>query len=227
MARIAACVQRYLAIDKKWLRANVCRVVMEVTKRLPDFGLAVLSALVRSLELDDDIYEGVSADGSAVDAISELLVLRWDKAHNGLHSEMARLTTEAHAIAISAYEKLFRRGEDWREATVDGLGEQTAQAAVSYCLEILIDTALETAVGASGCRSCKVSLPRRSCLCADSFDQLLGCLAILVDAAGPPSAGPRIVLPGQEELAATTGNATAAEPKLRLGSIEKRSERDH
>lgn len=38
----------------------------------------------------------------------------------------------------------------------------------------------------------------------DSFDQLLGCLALLVDVDRPPIITPRIILPGQEETHAQT-----------------------
>jgi len=197
--RVSTVIEERLEINEKWPRANTCRVVEELSKLRPNFGLRVLPKLIHSLELADDIYEGVSADGSATRAVSELLVLKWAEAEEILRIEMPRLSMEAQSVLVGAYENLFRRGQTWRDETTDGLDDGVVKGAVTRCLELLNDTAQEPAVRRAAAEAIRSACAADVQLALDAFDQLLGCLAMVVEANQPPKATPTIILPGYEE----------------------------
>ena len=197
--RVAAIVEARLQIEEKWSRANTCRVVQELSKLRSEFGVRVLPSLIRSIELDDDIYDGVSGDASAIDAIAELLVLSWPKTDEIILREMPSLSVEAQSTLVGAYEKLFRRGDDWRDETTDGLDEQVVSGAVRRCLELLGDRTQAPSVRRAAAEALHSACSAGAKLALDAVDQLLGTLAIIV-ASKPPAARLGIILPGKEKL---------------------------
>ena len=200
--RVATVIEKRLEIDHKWSRANACRVVQELSKLRADFGLRVLPNVIRSLELADDIYEGVSADGSAVDAVSELLVLKWAQAEEILWREMPRLSIEAQAVLVGAYERIFGRGENWRHETTAGLDDSIVAGAVTRCLDLLNDASQEPVIRRTAAEAFRSAFRANALPALESFEQLLGCLAIVLESDHPPASRQRIIVPGSEELQA-------------------------
>jgi hypothetical protein len=202
-ARLAAHISARFEVDDKRTRANTCRIVDELCDARPAFGLEVLPPIIKSLELNDDAFGTLSADVSALGVLAKLLATQFDETHKILRSEIGKLSTDARAALIGAYERLFRLGRDWRETTHEGLDDHVVATVVSDCCELLCDAAEEPAVRRAAAEAIH-SACRAGASCAlDLFDQLLGCLALLLDSDRPLDT-PKIILPGQEKTLAET-----------------------
>jgi hypothetical protein len=189
-----------LQASRKRARANTCRVVEELSRVRPNFGLRMLPALIRSLELSDDIFEGVSADGSAINAICEIIVAEWAGGQEVLKREMPNLSVEAQAMLVDVYERFFRRGQNWRGQIPTELAPEIIDAALDHCMKLLTDAReeprLRRAAAEAVLAACRADVNAPTIL----FDQLLGCLALIAEAGAPPAPTPKIILPGQDQV---------------------------
>jgi hypothetical protein len=123
--------------------------------------------------------------------ITKLLTTCFDETHEVLRSEIGRLSTGARALLIGAYKRMFRRRRHCPETTDEGLDGRLSAAVISYCFELLSNSAEAIHAACRAGASCALDL----------FNQLLGCLALLLDSDRPLDS-PRIILPGQEKTLA-------------------------
>jgi hypothetical protein len=100
---ITAVLKARLCRNQKEVRINVGHVILSMLDEFPQIGLELTDQLIDSLELDDDIYGGESADGMACRVLAVIYSRRAEAVQQKIAEGYKRLSTEAKEQLYSVY----------------------------------------------------------------------------------------------------------------------------
>lgn len=104
-------LKEQLKSDSKHIRFNAAHVIQVLIDDFPELAKQMIDPLVDSLELEDDIYNGISADGAACQALAAIYVRHPDYAQERLSDGYGRLSSGAKEEIISVYRNIVFGGK--------------------------------------------------------------------------------------------------------------------
>lgn len=96
-------LKRRLGVDEKHIRFNAEHIVVELIDRFPMVAKELVDPLIDSLDLDDDINSGISADGAACRALAAIYFRHPEFTQEKLAEGYSRLSIEGKEIIVDVY----------------------------------------------------------------------------------------------------------------------------
>lgn len=96
-------LKRRLGVDEKHIRFNAAHIVVELIDRFPALAKELVDPLIDSLDLDDDINNGISADGAACRALAAIYFRHPEFTQEKLAEGYRRLSIEGKEIIVGVY----------------------------------------------------------------------------------------------------------------------------
>jgi hypothetical protein len=203
-----------IADNDKVRRINACGVVRSVLGHRKGIGTELLPDLVRSLELDDDMFDE-SADRTACSLLAE--VFRHEPAAvDDMHgSRLPFQSEELQALYAEVYQSVAA-GRRWREEGDQPLDpareRQSVECAFQRCLTLLQDDRLGLEARCDVPRAIESVCEDHPDIALATFESLLGTVAVLHTREKPPDPPPHLLLPGEPEPSA---GQVASESRIR------------
>lgn len=195
--RVVSTLSTLLQHSHAHVRANACETARLLAENNPSLRKRLLPAVIAMIELPEESGFDISPDHCASKYIADALVFDWAHASKVLLDETLQRSPAVRATAYGAYEKVFRRGPDWREETIDGLDTTVTDGIIHQCLTFLCDSHESPAVRRAAAEGLKSAAAARANQVVDAVDRILGAFVMISDG-GPPTPAQRIILPGRE-----------------------------
>lgn len=188
--------------NQKNRRVNACGVIAQIADHRPAVLQSLVTDLLASLELDDDVY-GESADHAAAELLARVFLSDPARVDELLAARTITASSpELRVATIGVYGQVFGSGHDWsaRQAgTPDDARRPGCEVALRRCLSWLSDESLDLEV-----RRAVVEVIDGACLwwpdvVLPAFDVLLGLTAILSLRDEPSPLPLKLIVPGEPE----------------------------
>lgn len=130
-----------LKSESKSIRFNAANVIQALIDGLPELAKQMIDPLIDSLELEDDIDNGISADGAACSTIAAIYVRHPDHTQEKLNEGHRRLSSDAKEEAVRVYRFIVLGGEK--------LSNHGQEMAVSFesCIPRIVSPLLQIVSG--------------------------------------------------------------------------------
>lgn len=133
--KVLSVIQKLLKVDEKWTRVSAAGAASYIIEKDGQFGIKIGPALLDSLSLPDDRYEGGSARGMAMHTLGKALINRPDEIDKMIQEKIEKAEAELKGEIFSAYDMVFR--ED-RRTGEDKVPKNVKSLAIKRVLETLI-----------------------------------------------------------------------------------------
>ena len=109
LASVTETLKKRLCRNQKEVRINTGHVILALLDEFPQIGLELTDPLIDSLELDDDIYGGESADGMACRVLAVIYSRQPEAVQQKIAEGYKRLSTEAKEELYGVYRFIAAR----------------------------------------------------------------------------------------------------------------------
>jgi hypothetical protein len=182
VALVVDVLKRRLKATRKDVRFNAAHIVEALLDDFPGLAQCLVDPLIDSLELDDDIANGVSADGAACRVLAAIYVRHPDSTQERLDGGYRRLSEEGKEIILQTYRCIALAVR-----ASSSLGQESVPA-FEACISRIIGPLLGVVSGSAHPIDARVAASEVLKLIArhnsqalkEYFDGLLGALANLV-----------------------------------------------
>jgi hypothetical protein len=130
-------VKRRLRTNQKEIRFNAGHVILSLLDEFPSLGMELTDPLIDSLELDDDIYGGESADGMACRVLAAIYSRQPEAVQQKLYDGYKRLSTEAKEQLYGVYRFIALGGKGFSD-----FGE-TESEKFDRCIPLIVGPLLQ------------------------------------------------------------------------------------
>jgi hypothetical protein len=167
----------------KEVRINTAHVILSLLNEFPQLGLEIADPLIDSLELDDDIYGGESADGMVCRVLAVIYSRQVEAVQQKIADGYKRLSTEAKEELYGVYRFIALGGKAFSD-----FGQNEADN-FDRCIPTIVEPLLQTIAGLSFPIGVKVLATDTLELISKYYpralvnhlDQILGALANILE----------------------------------------------
>ncbi len=126
-----------LRTNQKEIRFNAGHVILSLLDEFPPLGIELADPLIDSLELDDDIYGGESADGMACRVLAAIYSRQPEAVQQRIYDGYKRLSTEAKEQLYGVYRLIAHGGRGFSD-----FGEAESEK-FDRCIPLIVEPLLQ------------------------------------------------------------------------------------
>ncbi len=174
-------LREQLKSDSKHIRFNAANVIQALIDDLPELARQMIDPLIDSLELEDDIYNGISADGAACRTLAAIYIRHPDHTQEKLNEGYRRLSSDAKEEAVRVYRFIVLGGKRLSDHSQELAGsfESCISHVVSPLLQIVSGFAYHVDVKAAAAETLETIGKYNPEYLLENLDGLLGAVANL------------------------------------------------
>jgi len=133
--KVLVAIENMLRNNDKWTRIAAAGAARYIIENDNDFGVKIANALLQSLNLPDDMYDGGSSQTEVAETLGFAMVYKLDEMDKIIQEAITNADSELKSIVFSSYEVVF---DDRKPHNKKKISDDVKKTATKRILETLL-----------------------------------------------------------------------------------------